>query len=163
MVRRIVIQREHIIEGSYQLIIKQGFSKFNARNIAKQIDCSTQPIYREFENMNNLKMIMVKRVAAKYKDFLEDQRPCTINQLTRLIVNYATDYPEEFHRFFLQDDEMVKLAKEVTSTIFNTLDQPHSEALFAVYWPYCLGKAALAVLVPGEIQTTDDFQRLTGS
>lgn len=163
MVRSIRIQREHIIKGSYQLIIEQGFSKFNARNVAKQINCSTQPIYREFENMTNFKMIMVRRVIAKYKDFLEDQNPSTVDQLTRFIVDYATDYPEEFHRFFLQDDETIKLAKEVTSTIFSTLEQSNSEALFAVYWPYCLGKAALAVLVPEDTPTTDDFQLLAGS
>ncbi|MGM0215115.1 TetR/AcrR family transcriptional regulator [Enterococcus sp. AZ109] len=160
MVRSIRIQREHLIEGSYRLIIEQGFSKFNARNIAKQINCSTQPIYREFENMTNFKTVMVNRVIAKYKDFLEDQNPETVEQLTHLIIGYATDYPEEFHRFFLQDTETIELAKEVTSQVFSTLKQVDTAELYDVYWPYCLGKAVLAILVPKDHQTTDNFQQL---
>ena len=54
MVRTQRVQRSHIIDGAYQLIIDEGFKKFHARNIAQHIACSTQPIYREFANLAEL-------------------------------------------------------------------------------------------------------------
>jgi hypothetical protein len=51
------VQRSQIIDGAYQLIINEGFKKFHARNIAQHIACSTQPIYREFANLAELKSV----------------------------------------------------------------------------------------------------------
>lgn len=160
MVRTPKIKREQIIEESYNLILEEGFRKFRAGNIAKRMHCSPQPIYREFNSISNLRSFIVKRTLTKYQDFLEDQNPRTINQLTGSFINYATDYPEEFHRFFLQDTTTLQLAKEITLKVFNRLNQPHSEHLYNVYWQYCLGKAVLAIAIPETHQTTDDFQAL---
>lgn len=148
MVRTKRVQRSHIIEGAYQLIINEGFKKFHARNIAQQIPCSTQPIYREFENLAELKMVLTNRVLTKYTDFLEDHEPQSLDQLTSLIVAYSMDYPEEFYRFFLQDGTTMEKIKEVTQEYFNKLDlkHPHDDSsVFEVYWQFTIGKAALAI------------------
>ena len=55
--RRKVYTREHILKAAYELINKEGFGNFTARNIAKQMGISTQPIYLEFENMQDLKTL----------------------------------------------------------------------------------------------------------
>ena len=66
MVRTQPVQRSQIIDGAYQLIINEGFKKFHARNIAQHIACSTQPIYREFANLAELKSVLTTRVLLKY-------------------------------------------------------------------------------------------------
>lgn len=42
------ITRQKILEASIDVIKKYGYEKFSVRNIAKQLGCSTQPIYSEF-------------------------------------------------------------------------------------------------------------------
>ena len=54
--RRKVYTREHILKAAYELINREGFGNFTARNIAKHMGISTQPIYLEFENMQDLKI-----------------------------------------------------------------------------------------------------------
>ncbi|MGG5332442.1 TetR/AcrR family transcriptional regulator [Enterococcus sp. AZ163] len=160
MVRTPKIKREKIIEETYNLIIDEGFGKFRVGNIAERLQCSPQPIYREFENLSSLRAFMVRRTLNKYQDFLEDQEPHTLSQLTRSIISYSTDYPEEFHRFFLQDNTTLQLSKEITLKSFNQLQQPYAEHLFNVYWQYVLGKAVLAIATPENHQVTDEFQAL---
>lgn len=147
MVRTKRVQRNHIIDGAYKLIIKDGFKKFHARNIAQQIPCSTQPIYREFENLSELKAVLTSRVLAKYTDFLDDHLPQSLDQLTNVIVDYSLDYPEEFQRFFLQDNDTMIQIKETTKKYFDQLDLKHTydnTQVFDFYWQYIIGKAALA-------------------
>lgn len=146
MVRTQRVQRSHIIDGAYQLIINEGFKKFHARNIAQQISCSTQPIYREFANLAELKSVLTNRILLKYGDFLEDQEPRSLQALSRTITNYALDYPEEFYRFFLQDPDTVQSAKKVTKEVFLTIRSDKGNSVyFDFFWQYCIGKAALAI------------------
>mgnify|MGYP001642293536 FL=1 len=45
MPRSTIIAQEVIIEAAFELVRKEGFEVLSAQNIAKQIGCSTQPIY----------------------------------------------------------------------------------------------------------------------
>ncbi|MDT2828763.1 MAG: TetR/AcrR family transcriptional regulator [Enterococcus viikkiensis] len=157
MVRTQRVHRSHIIDGAYQLILNEGFKKFHARNIAQHISCSTQPIYREFENLAELKAVLKNRILVKYTDFLDDQAPKNLRALSATIMNYATDYPEEFYRFFLQDSETIQAVKEVTYTFFTTIcaekEHPHT---FDFFWQYCIGKAALAVNNANHTETLEE-------
>jgi len=159
MVRTQRVQRSHIVDGAYQLIINEGFKKFHARNIAKHIACSTQPIYREFANLAELKSVLTKRIIVKYRDFLEDQEPKTLQSLSTAIMNYATDYPDEFHRFFLQDSDTIQLIKQVTKEFFATIrPEENTSFFFDFFWQYCIGKAALAVNNDNHIDNLEEDQ-----
>lgn len=146
MVRTQRVQRSQIIDGAYQLIINEGFKKFHARNIAQHISCSTQPIYREFANLAELKSVLTTRILLKYSDFLEDQEPKSLRALSTAITNYATDYPGEFQQFFLQDSDTIQLTKQVTKDFFDAIkSEKNASFFFDFFWQYCIGKAALAV------------------
>lgn len=60
--RHKVYTREHILKAAYELIEKDGFSNFTARNVANQMGVSTQPIYLEFDNMEDLKQTLIKEI-----------------------------------------------------------------------------------------------------
>ncbi len=85
--RRKVYTREHILKAAYELINKEGFGNFTARNIAKQMGISTQPIYLEFENMQDLKNTLVEAV---FKDLSENVFPVerTGDKVIDLGLNY---------------------------------------------------------------------------
>lgn len=60
--RHKVYTREHILKAAYEVIAKEGFTNFTARNVAKKMGVSTQPIYLEFKNMQDLKNTLIKMV-----------------------------------------------------------------------------------------------------
>jgi AcrR family transcriptional regulator len=49
------ITKERIIDAAFEIVRVNGFVALSARNIAKKIGCSTQPIYWTYKNMEMLK------------------------------------------------------------------------------------------------------------
>ncbi|MBP2099659.1 TetR/AcrR family transcriptional regulator [Enterococcus rivorum] len=62
MVRKKVYKREHILKSAFEVLQKNGFSGLTARNVADHMGISTQPIYLEFENMEDLKMTLLNSI-----------------------------------------------------------------------------------------------------
>ncbi|WP_086347487.1 TetR/AcrR family transcriptional regulator [Candidatus Enterococcus clewellii] len=59
MVRRKVYTKDQILKASYNIVLKEGFSGITARNVADKMGISTQPIYLEFKNMEDLKVSLL--------------------------------------------------------------------------------------------------------
>lgn len=55
-----IITREMIIEKALEIAKEKDFSFINARLLAKELNCSTQPIYWSFKNMDDLKKNIIK-------------------------------------------------------------------------------------------------------
>ncbi|ELB47462.1 hypothetical protein OKE_03168 [Enterococcus faecium EnGen0043] len=61
MARKKTITREQILAAAYEVAATDGFTRFTARNIANKMNCSTQPIYLEFKNMDDLRQALLSR------------------------------------------------------------------------------------------------------
>lgn len=55
------VSKEAIIDAAVEVLREGGFSAINARNVAKKLGCSTQPIYVSFRNMEELKTALTER------------------------------------------------------------------------------------------------------
>lgn len=55
------ITREDIVNAALDVLREGGFQAVNARNVAKKLGCSTQPIYLSYRNMEELKAEMTRR------------------------------------------------------------------------------------------------------
>lgn len=55
MSAKILIKKEDLIKGAIKIIRSKGHEELSARNLARVCNCSTQPIFRLFENMEDLK------------------------------------------------------------------------------------------------------------
>lgn len=62
MARKKTITREQILKAAHDVVATEGFSRFTARNIANKMKCSTQPIYLEFKNMDDLKQELYRQI-----------------------------------------------------------------------------------------------------
>ena len=51
----IKIKKEDLVKGAIKIIRDSGIESLSARNLAKACNCSTQPIFRLFKNMDDLK------------------------------------------------------------------------------------------------------------
>ena len=62
MVRKKVYTKEQILAATKEIVVKEGFSSITARNVAEYMGISTQPIYLEFKNMQELKMTLIASI-----------------------------------------------------------------------------------------------------
>ena len=65
--------KEAIISTALELVRAEGESGLNARSVAKSMGCSTQPLYFNFESMENLKEEVCKSAEAIHQDFLHKE------------------------------------------------------------------------------------------
>lgn len=78
--------KQDIIEAALTIVKKEGFEGLNARRLAKELHASTQPIYIEFKNMDEVK----KEVR---------------NEIERIYQSFAKKEPELFKILFLRKRE----------------------------------------------------------
>lgn len=55
------ITEKSIINAAFNLVRKKGISALSARNIAKALSCSTQPVYSSFKTMKELENKVIER------------------------------------------------------------------------------------------------------
>ena len=67
MARKKEIDKQRILDAAYKLAVRGGIESFTARNIAKAVNCSTQPIYLEFKNMQDLRNQVLARISDELK------------------------------------------------------------------------------------------------
>ena len=60
------IFREDILKAAVQLVQEEGTAALSVRNIARTLNCSTQPIYSEFENMETLREELMAYIREHY-------------------------------------------------------------------------------------------------
>lgn len=97
--RRKVYTRDYILKSAYQLVEKEGFGNFTARNVAKKMGVSTQPIYLEFENMQDLKDTLIDEIFTELKQKVFAQEH-TGNKLVDVCINYI-DFSQKKPKLFI--------------------------------------------------------------
>lgn len=66
------IKKEDLVKGAIKIIRDDGYEQLSARNLAKVVGCSTQPIFRIFENMDDLKNTVYNDVYELQNKFLSN-------------------------------------------------------------------------------------------
>lgn len=62
MPKSVVITKEMIDEAVFSMVRESGIAVLTARNIAEKLCCSTQPIYKTYESMEELKKSASERL-----------------------------------------------------------------------------------------------------
>lgn len=62
------VSKEAILEIGYVLVKEGGIDSINSRQIAKRLGCSTQPIFSQFTNMEELKQAIHDYACKKFED-----------------------------------------------------------------------------------------------
>ncbi|MCF7810975.1 TetR/AcrR family transcriptional regulator [bacterium] len=107
MTPEIRFPREDIIRAGFEIIEEKGLEGLTALNIAKALDSSVKPIYSHFENMDNLKGEIFKKIIEQmkeylYKDYGED---LAILNIAIGQILFAWDHMKLYLALYLYKDE----------------------------------------------------------
>ncbi|EOL41870.1 TetR family transcriptional regulator [Enterococcus phoeniculicola] len=97
--RRKIYTKEQILRAAYEVVATEGFAGFTARNIAKRMGISTQPIYLEFKNMEDLKNELLDLIFSKLKNEIFPV-PHTGDKVIDLGLNYI-NFAKQHHNLYL--------------------------------------------------------------
>jgi len=109
------IDKATALQAAYELVRSDGPSAVTARNLARRLGCSTQPIFRIWRSMDELKRDLFTYANAQFAEYL--MRPSTEgNQFLGVglrYVQYAKEEPNLFAMMFMsgavESDNLVEL------------------------------------------------------
>lgn len=109
MAPKIKVTREDIINTSVELVRAKGTDAINARAIATALSCSTQPIFSNFESMEELECETLKRVYEIYLEFLDSELKSEKYPPYKAFgmgyIRFAKEESELFKLLFMKDSE----------------------------------------------------------
>lgn len=111
------LNRNIIIEKTLELVRKNGESFISARNLAKSLNCSTQPIYNNFKTMQELKEQTILAATKVYNSYIENSKdkegkPYKNTGIAYLL--FAKNEPNLFKLLFMRDRTGENIPKEMT-------------------------------------------------
>ncbi len=65
------VERANVLSAAAEIVRKQGEKGLNARAIAKELGCSTQPVYTLFKNMEELRHALIAEAKERYRAYIE--------------------------------------------------------------------------------------------
>jgi len=109
------IDKQAALQAAFELVREEGLSGVTARNIARRLGCSTQPIFRIWESMDALKQDLFAYANEQFAQYL--MQPSTEGNEFFTIglryVQYAKEEPSLFMMMFMsgavESDNLIEL------------------------------------------------------
>ncbi len=147
--------KPEILASALDLVDKYGKDSFSVRNIANHMDISTQPIYSNFKNSDQLYAMilleiekrLLQQIAHPYTDF-------PFRNMGYGFVLYAKEYPNLFDAFFSDIDmnrkfvkKFLKRLREIVDTDarFSAMSAKGKDSLLDTMWTFSYGYAFLII------------------
>ena len=164
------LSKDRIVKVAVKMVNESGWDSINARSLAARLGVSTKPLYRIYENMDEIKEDIYKEISRQYDEFLTSRIDSKKALLTLCIayVEFALEYKNLFVSLFLSNNLKWKSIENVLDekwnqgTIINLVNKhgysfEEAKTLFMNMWLYANG---LATLIATNDITMDDQEVL---
>ena len=64
------LSKERIVKVAVKIVNDKGWDSVNARSLAKALGVSTKPLYRIYNNMDEIKEDIYKEISHQYDEFI---------------------------------------------------------------------------------------------
>lgn len=114
---KIKITKEQIIYTAFELVKKNGDVALNARTLAKELNCSTQPIFSNYTSMNELRNDVISMAKSLYqsyqtKEFSDGKYPM-YKASGMAYIKFAKEEKQLFKLLFMRDRSDEKITDEI--------------------------------------------------
>lgn len=167
MARKETVTKQMILQNAFLLAKEEGIESVTARKLAAKMGCSTQPIFRVYENMTELwKEIYQEAIVsfAKYYETFQLDTDTPFIHLGIAYINFAKEEKKIFELLFLSEHrdgrslyELLNggtnaISKEINKAVANGCENP--SGLFMKLWIFIHGCACM--VLTGDFDLTQE-------
>ena len=159
MSRKATITQKEIVNAAFKITKKEGFEQITSRKLAAVAGCSTQPIFRIYENMDGLKKDVYEKAAAYYEDYYNDfakTHDVPFVDLGLAYIGFAQKYPHLFRLLFVsangpESKTMYDLVNGANENVVKEINKAaakgakDAQQLFMQMWIFIHGAGCMAV------------------
>ena len=144
-----------ILRAAVEIVRRDGADALNARAIAARLGCSTQPIFSNFTNMDELRLAVVEKADALCQDYIhreiESERYPVYKATGMAYIRFAKEEKELFKLLFMcdrrleaiPDDDELKTSMEQIVQSSTGLGMEETELFHLEMWAYVHGIAVM--------------------
>ena len=121
MARKTVFDKDYILEKTSDFIKDYGVDSMNARDLCKYIGCSTQPLFKNFINMEGLKRSIKMYLHDYYNDFINKivDKDDYLYSISYAYTLFAYKEPKIFKALFMTELAGTRTIDEVLNSSWN--------------------------------------------
>ncbi|MCR5671660.1 MAG: WHG domain-containing protein [Butyrivibrio sp.] len=159
MSRKATITQKEIVNAAFKITRKEGFEQITSRKLAAMAGCSTQPIFRIYENMDALKKDVYDKAAEYYQDYYNEfskTHDVPFVDLGLAYIGFAQKYPHLFRLLFVSEQgpeskSMYDLVNGQSENVVKEINKAaakgakNAQQLFMQMWIFIHGAGCMAV------------------
>ena len=152
---KIKVLKEDIVKVAFEIVRTQGADALNARNLATELNCSTQPIFSNFATMDMLKNEVITKAIEYFNTYREREIKRNVYPIYKAngmaYISFAKEEKELFKLLYMRDrsDEdtcqEASLYTEMTDLVHDTvgLNIDRAKLFHLEIWTYVHGIATM--------------------
>ncbi|RKM62082.1 TetR/AcrR family transcriptional regulator [Butyrivibrio sp. CB08] len=159
MSRKATITQKEIVNAAFKITRKEGFEQITSRKLAAAAGCSTQPIFRIYENMDALKKDVYDKAAEYYLEYYDEcskTHDVPFVDLGLAYIGFAQKYPHLFRLLFISEQgseskSMYDLVNGNSENVVKEINRAqakgasNAQQLFMQMWIFIHGAGCMAV------------------
>lgn len=173
MARKESITKEDIMNAAFSILQEEGIEQVTARKLAARANCSTQPIFRVYKNMEEL----IEELFARSCDFFEDfygrcqrQTVTPFVHLGNVYIKFAEEHRKLFEFIFLSTNRFGRsmydlvngsggyVSREIQTA--TTQGCQNASGLFMKMWIFIHGAACMTLTGDYDLSEQETIQML---
>lgn len=121
MARKVVISPEMLITAGAELVLEKGLSALNIRSIAAKLNCSIQPIFRNFGSMDVLRKEIFAALDKQYGTFIAQyvDKSDYLFTISLAHIRLAEEQRNLFEVMFLTDEFGTRTVEQILAAEWN--------------------------------------------
>lgn len=172
MARKETISSQMILDTAFQMAREEGLKNITARRVAERANCSTQPIFRSFQSMEDLTDGVYERAVSFFQDFymlFPRLGKFPFANLGMAYIAFAREEKELFRILFVTDKPKKSLyellnggAENVKTEIQSAAAQgcPNPGEMFMKMWIFIHGAACMSLTGDYDLTEQETMQML---
>ena len=159
MSRKATITQKEIVNAAFKITKKEGFESITSRKLAAATGCSTQPIFRVYETMDELKKDVYAKTAEFYSEYYAEfakNHEVPFVDLGLAYIGFAQKYPHLFKLLFVSGQtpdgkSMYDLVNGNSENVVKEINKAqakgvsNAQQLFMQMWIFIHGAGCMAV------------------
>ena len=147
--------KEEVVQVAYEIVKEEGIEGINARKIAKKLNASVHPIFNHFENIEELKKVVLEKIIKTYDSYMTSGKGKEkyYKEMGLSYIKFAKDFPQFFKIMFMNPskldaqnfimsnsagDEVIKAGQQLTGLPYEEQKKFHVKVWIFTHGIACL-------------------------
>lgn len=176
MARKEMITKQDIINAAFAILQEEGIEQVTARKLAAKANCSTQPIFRIYKNMEELTEELFTRACEFFQDYYAGFPRQTVTPFVNLgyaYIKFAEEHKKLFKFVFLSSERFGRSMYDLVNGSRGNVSREiqaaagqgceNASELFMKMWIFIHGAACMALTGDYDLSESETVQLLKDS